>query len=602
MALPPPFITPATAIALAVALIGCTATLVQPAMRTAQNAGTIEAQLAQIYDQYFEEQLRLSPIRATYLGDDRYNDRLENPASEEYYAQMYDIERRYLSRVKAIPSATLQGAARMSYDVFVYGRELELAGEAFPDRLLPIDQMDNMALTLAVLGAGRGAQPFRNVRDYDHFLRRMDGFPTWVDSAIGAMRDGVQRGVVQPRVVMRKVIPQLRDIGVTDPKNSVFWQPVKNMPSEIPPAERARLEVAYAAKLGQSVLPAYRRLADFIEKEYLPHTRTTVAWTALPNGAAWYAHRIQLQTTTQMTADEIHRLGLAEVSRIRDDMDAVRRQVGFQGDLAAFLRHMQTDPKFVAKSADELLEKFRQLKKRVAGLLPAMFADFPKADYEVRPVEAFRARSAPGGFYQSPSADGKRPGMFYVNTFDLKAQPLYGVETLSLHEASPGHHFQGTIAQELTHLPRFQRFGDFNAYAEGWALYCESIGKELGLFVDPYQWFGRLDDENLRAMRLVVDTGLHTKNWTRDQAIEYMLDHSAMAATQVEAEVERYIAWPAQALAYKVGQLRITALRSKAQQVLGAKFDIKAFHSQVLRDGSLPLAVLEAKIHRWIRQ
>jgi len=301
-----------------------------------------------------------------------------------------------------------------------------------------------------------------------------------------------------------------------------------------------------------------------------------------------------------MSHDEIHALGLFEVARIRGEMIAVKEQVGFKGDLDAFFKHLETDPQFYFTNENDLLDGYRDIKKHVDSLLPRLFVDFPKADYEIRPVEAFRAQSAAGASYQAPSADGKRPGIFYVNTFNLKAQPKYGMETLSLHEASPGHHFQISIQQELTGLPRFRRFGGYTSYVEGWALYSESIGKELGVFTDPYQWYGRLADEMLRAMRLVVDTGLHSKGWSREQAIKYMLDNSSMAESDVTAEVERYMVMPGQALGYKLGQLRITALRAKAQQELGDKFDVREFHGQVLRDGALPMDVLSAKIDRWI--
>jgi uncharacterized protein (DUF885 family) len=301
-----------------------------------------------------------------------------------------------------------------------------------------------------------------------------------------------------------------------------------------------------------------------------------------------------------MSAKEIHELGIAEVARIEDEMRGVMRDTGFKGDLQAFFRFMQDDPQFYFTSGPALVAEYQVIKKRIDALLPRMFSLFPKADYEVREVEPFRARSSAGGFYQPPSADGKRPGYFYVNTYNLKAQPKFGMETLSLHEAAPGHHFQIALQQELPQLPRFRRYGGYNAYVEGWALYAESIGKELGVFTDPYQWYGRLADEMLRAMRLVVDTGLHAFGWTREQAIEYMHTHSSMAGTDIEAEVERYIVWPGQALGYKVGQLRISALRREAEQKLGAKFDVRAFHAEVLKDGSLPLDVLEAKLRRWM--
>jgi uncharacterized protein (DUF885 family) len=372
------------------------------------------------------------------------------------------------------------------------------------------------------------------------------------------------------------------------------------MPTKIPAADRERLIAAYRATLVQEVLPAYQRLADFIEKDYLPAARTSVGWTDLADGEAWYRWRVREATTMDMAPEEIHALGLAEVARIRGEMLAVKQKVGFEGDLDAFFKHLEEDPKFYFTNEHDLLEAYRDVKQRIDAMLPKLFSDFPKADYEIRPVEPFRAASAAGASYQSPSADGKRPGIFYINTFNLKAQPRFGIETLSLHEAAPGHHFQIAIQQELSELPRFRRFNNYVSYAEGWALYAESIGKELGLFTDPYQWYGRLSDEMLRAMRLVVDTGLHVKGWTREQSIQYMLDNSSLAESDVTAEVERYIVWPGQALGYKLGQLHISALRAKAQKELGSAFDVRKFHSQVLRDGALPMDVLTAKIERWI--
>jgi uncharacterized protein (DUF885 family) len=349
------------------------------------------------------------------------------------------------------------------------------------------------------------------------------------------------------------------------------------------------------------LLPAYRRLRDFVRDEYLPRTRSSVAWTALPDGQAWYGYYVQEHTTTNMTPEQIHQLGLSEVSRILGEMDRVRQQVGFKGDLQAFFNHLESDPRYYYTNGADLLRDYGLLKTRIDAALPRLFSVFPKADYEVREVEAFRAESAAGGSYQPPPADGSRPGIFYVNTYNLKAQPKYGMETLSLHEAAPGHHFQVSIQQELEGVPRFRRFGgDYTAYVEGWALYAEYLGKELGLFTDPYQWFGRLNDEQLRAMRLVVDTGLHAKGWTREQAIKYMLDNSTLAESDVVSEVERYIAWPGQALGYKVGDLRIQGLRHKAEQALGPKFDVRDFHREVLSDGAVPLDVLEAKVDRWI--
>ncbi len=558
------------------------------------------ARLNAIYEDFFEEMLRLMPTMATWLGDERYNDRLENTASAAFGEEYAAVNRRFLETVRAIDPATLTGSDRISYDVFVRERELALAEQRFPGYLLPVDQMDSMASTFALFGSGAAAQPFRNAADYDHFLTRSGDFIVWVDTAIASMREGMRRGVTQPRAVILKVVPQLREIANPDPEKTVFWNAIRAMPESVSAADRERITARWRSTITSGIVPAYLRLADFIEKEYAPAARTSVGWSALPDGAEWYRHQIRKQTTTDLTAEEIHALGLTEVARIRAEMEAVKRQVGFNGDLAAFFRYLQTDPKFYFTRSEDVLQGYVQLKQRIDALLPKMFSDFPKAQYEVRAVEPFRAASAAGGSYQPPSADGKRPGIFYVNTYNLKAQPIFGMETLSLHEAAPGHHFQIAIQQELSELPRFRRFNGYVAYAEGWALYAESIGKELGLFTDPYQWYGRLSDEMLRAMRLVVDTGLHAKGWSREQAIQYMTDNSSMVASDVEAEVERYIVWPGQALGYKVGQLRISAMRARAEAALGPRFDIRAFHSQVLRDGALPLAVLEAKIDRWI--
>ena len=400
---------------------------------------------------------------------------------------------------------------------------------------------------------------------------------------------------------MAKVLPQIEAMIVAEPGDSLFFAPVKAFPDAVGAADRERLEAAYLAAIRDEVTPAFVRLRDFVRDEYLPATRSTVAWSALPDGEAWYAFYAQEHTTTTMTAEEIHQLGLSEVKRILGEMDRVRQTVGFEGDLEAFFEFLETDPQFYFTKGEDLLQGYRDLKLRIDAALPRLFSVFPKADYEVREVEAFRAQSAAGASYQAPSADGSRPGIFYVNTFNLKAQPKFGMETLSLHEASPGHHFQVTIQQELEDLPRFRRFGgDYTAYVEGWALYAEYLGKELGLFTDPYQWFGRLNDEQLRAMRLVVDTGLHAKGWTREQAIRFMLDNSTLAESDVESEVERYIAWPGQALGDKVGDLRIQAMRRRAEAELGPKFDVRDFHREVLSDGAVPMGVLEAKIDRWI--
>jgi uncharacterized protein (DUF885 family) len=583
---------PLVTAALIVTTLGGCAT--QPSSRGADSA------LNDLVEEYFDSQLELSPMNATAIGDSRYDDRLDETTSPGFREKELGILRAFLDRARRIDAASLSPSARITWEIFVGERELELEGQRFPEELIPLNQMGGLPLDLALYGSGTGPQPFTNTREYERFLKRARELPRWVDGAIAMMREGMSRGITLPRPAVAKVIPQLRDIIAARAEDSIFWEPIKAFPPKMPAGDQARLTQEYRDAISREVLPAYRRLADFMERDYLPAARTTVGWSDLADGAEWYRWRMRESTTMKLEPGQVHELGLAEVARIRGEMLAVKEQVGFQGDLDAFFKHLEEDPKFYFESEGELLEAYRDVKHHIDELLPKMFSDFPKADYEIRAVEPFRAASAAGASYQGPSADGKRPGIFYINTFNLKAQPKFGLETLSLHEAAPGHHFQIAIQQELTGLPRFRRFNNYVSYAEGWALYAESIGKELGVFTDPYQWYGRLSDEMLRAMRLVVDTGLHAKGWSREQSIRYMLDNSSLAESDVTAEVERYIVWPGQALGYKLGQLHISALRAKAQQALGAAFDVREFHSQVLRDGAVPLDVLTAKVDRWI--
>jgi uncharacterized protein (DUF885 family) len=559
------------------------------------------ARLNTLVEQYFEEWLKLNPLSATFIGDNRYNDSLPNSIGPQQRAAEHELNARYLAAIKAIDPAGLSPRERISYDIFLRERERALEAERFPWHLLPINQAGSLVTLMPALGSGDSAQPFATVQDYENWLGRLDGFAVWMDQAVANMREGMAKGVVQPRPVMEKLLPQLEAMIVAEPEKSLFYAPLRKFPETIAVPEQERLTAAYSKKISGTVVPAYARMRDFVRDEYLPKTRDSVAWTALPDGAAWYAFAVREHTTTDMSPDEIHELGLSEVGRILGEMDGVRRQVGFDGDLEAFFTHLETSPEFYFTQGADLVRGYNEIKRRIDAQLPRLFSVLPKADYEVREVEAFRAQSSAGAFYQQPSADGSRPGIFYVNTYNLKAQPKFGMETLSLHEASPGHHFQISIQQELEDVPRFRRFGgDYTAFVEGWALYAEYLGKELGLFTDPYQWFGRLNDEQLRAMRLVVDTGLHSKGWSRERAIKYMLDNSTLAETDVVSEVERYIAWPGQALGYKVGDLHIQGLRRRAEQELGEKFDIRDFHREVLGDGAVPLSVLDAKIDRWI--
>lgn len=567
---------------------------------SAAPASSKAAQLDQLYAQFWEEQLKLNPVQATFVGDPRYNDQLPNFFSKAYIDQVNRFNEQWLAKVKAIGSDGLNGQALLSYQIFVKQQQDAVDGEQFHNELLPIDQFNNIALMAVQLGSGTNAQPFQTVKDYDNWLARAGKIPAIYDQAIANMREGVKEGIVQPRVLMVKVVPQLDAVIKARPEDSEFWGPIKNMPKDFSAADKQRLTAAYRHLIADELMPSYKRLRDYVANDYMPHTRDTVGMDALPDGKAWYAYDVRLMTTTDETPEQIHAIGVSEVARIKAEMDALRVQVGFKSDLKAFFHYLQTDPRFTFKSEKALLDGYNSVYAKVMKGVPRDFSIRPKAPFEIRPVEAYRAKSAAGGQYQPPSEDGKRPGIFYVNTYDLPSRKTWDMEDLFLHEAIPGHHFQLSIQQEQTGLPMFRRFGGETAFIEGYALYCETIGDELGMYTDPYQKFGQLQAEQFRAMRLVVDTGIHALGWTREQAIQYMLDNSAMSPTDVTAEVERYIAMPAQALAYKTGQMKISELRAKAAKELGPKFDVRAFHTQILDDGALPLAVLEDKIDRWI--
>ncbi|GAA4363464.1 DUF885 domain-containing protein [Kangiella marina] len=558
--------------------------------------------LNQLFAENFEEGLALNPIQATAIGDKRYNDQLPNFLSPEFQKKSHDFTVKWLDKIKSIDRGLLSGQDRLSYDVFVYQSEMQLEGEQFPGHLIPINQSNNIASFFAQLGSGKSLQPFETVEDYENWLKRVNDGIAVMDQIIINMNQGIEQNVVQPKALMEKVIPQLKAHVVESPEDSVFYQPIANLPESFSAEDKERLTAEYKASINQQIVPAYQRLHDFIKDDYLEHARDTFGLSEQPNGEAWYNYQLKTYTTTGLTADDIHQFGLDEVARIRAEMKQVMKEVDFEGEtLAEWFAYVQSNPEFYYDNEEDLLQGYRDLQTKVNKLLPTMFDIEPKSDYEVRAVEAYRAESSAGASYMPGSPDGSRPGVFYVNTFNLKGQPKYGMETLSIHEAAPGHHFQISLQQEVEGLPMFRRFGGLSVFSEGWALYAESIGKEMGMFTDPMQYYGRLSDEMLRAMRLVVDTGLHAKGWSRQQAIDYMMENSSMADTDVISEVERYIAWPGQAVSYKVGQREISRLRAEAEKALGDQFDIREFHTQVLIDGALPMPVLKTKIREWIK-
>jgi uncharacterized protein (DUF885 family) len=558
------------------------------------------AAMARLYEEYWEASLARNPVMATFVGDARYNAELPDWGSQAYREETRAFMTDWLERVQAMGTSGLDGQDLLNYQIFVRNLQSGLEAQQYPGWMLPINQMSGIHTFPAQLGSGSGAQPFKTVQDYDNWLARAGRLPVLFETSIANMRAGVEAGIVQPRPLMDKVVPQLDNLIAATPEESVFWGPIARLPEDFPAAEKERLTAAYRTLIADELMPAYRALRTFIANEYLPETRESVGLDKLPGGAEWYAFAVRESTTTDLTPDEIHRIGLSEVARIHAEIHGVMSEVGFEGSMAEFFEFVKTDPQFEFESEDALLDFYRAIDARVSARIHEKYSLLPKAPYEIRPVEPFRAQSMAGGQYFPPSDDGSRPGIFYVNTYDLPSRKTWDAESLFLHEAVPGHHFQLALQIELTDMPAFRRWGGENAFAEGWGLYAESQGKALGLYTDPYQYFGRLQWELWRAIRLVVDTGLHSKDWSREQVIAYMLENSATSEVNAIAEAERYIAWPAQALAYKIGELKILELRAKAERELGEAFDVRDFHAEVLRDGAVPLEVLEDKIDRWI--
>lgn len=556
--------------------------------------------LATLFEDYWQEGLQLNPIGATYVGDSRYNDLLPNTLGPEYRAASLAYAQKWRNRIAEVDTSVLDEQDRLSVQIALRDLDDEIAGAKFPSWLQPINQFYSIPNQLAQLGSGTSAQPFKTVQDYDNWLKRASLIPALFDQAIANMREGVKASVVQPKVLMDKVLPQLDALIAEDPTKTLFWKPITALPAEFSEEDKARLTAAYTALIKDQLLPAYKGLRDFIRNDYLPQTRSSVGLKALPNGAEWYAHQVRVTTSTDLTPEQIHQIGLDEVARIHGEMRKIIKELRFRGDLKKFFHFLDTDKRFEFESEAELLAYYENLRDKVMAGVPRLFTSTPKAGFEIRPVEAFRNKSAAGGSYMIPSEDGTRPGIFYVNTYDLPSRKIWDAEDLFLHEAIPGHHFQLALQQELTGLPKFRRFGGVTAYVEGWGLYAESLGKELGVYQDPYDYFGYLQNELWRAIRLVVDTGLHSKGWSRQQVINYMLANSAQSETQAVSEAERYMAIPGQALAYKLGELKIKELRKRAETALGPKFDIREFHREVLKDGAVPLDVLDDKINRWI--
>ncbi|MBO3271843.1 DUF885 domain-containing protein [Hymenobacter defluvii] len=572
------------------------------------------ASLRALYSNYWEQQSRFFPLEATGQGDNRFNNRLPNDQTHAFRDSLRTFYQTSLDQLHLFQRDSLAENDKISYDIFEYEMQTRLGGLKLNTWQMPFQQFWGLPLTMGQLGAGTGNQPFKTAQDYDNWLGRTKGFAVWADSAIANFRVGMRTGVVLPRPLVEKMIPQMQAFVVSDPTKSLFFAPVKQFPAGVSEVDQQRLVDSYKAAILTQLVPTYRKLADFLKNEYLPVSRTTTGISEIPDGADTYRYYVKYWTTTDKTPEEIYQTGRAEVSRIRGEMEDIKRKVGFKGDLAAFFEHLKTDKQFTPyQNSEQVLDAFRGIQARIEPNLKKMFGRTPKTPFEIRQTEAFRAESASAEYNQG-SPDGARPGIFYIPILNAREFNITsGMESLFLHEAIPGHHYQISLQQENDSLPKFRRFAWYGAMGEGWALYTESLGKELGLYTDPYQRMGALGDEIHRAIRLVVDVGMHTKGMTREEAIQYMMENEAISEQGATAEIERYMAIPGQALSYKVGALKIQELRAKYQSLLGATqklrarnrreqtshFSLSAFHDELLKDGVMPLSVLERKMDAW---
>lgn len=570
-----------------------------PAFAQAKEPATPE-KMNQLYADYWEDYLRENPIAATFNGDQRYNNRFGAVTSAEQRAQSRALAEKYLARSAQFDPASLPSEDRISYDLLRYRLQQVLDGLRFPTDLAPVDQFSGLHLTLAQLGSGTSAQPFQTVQDYDNWLQRAAGYAPAVDAMMADMRTGIAQGVVMPKALISRVLPQLENVGTDDLEKSTYMGPVKKFPASFSDADKARLTDAYGKLVREQLAPANRKLLAFMRDTYLPAGRDTAGIGALPGGQDWYAFLARRSTTTELTPAEIHDIGLREVARIRAQFEEAKVKVGFKGTLKEFFTYLNTAPELRFKSRDDIQAAYEAMRPRVEAKVGLLFANVPKAPFEIRPVEAFREVSAAPASYQRGSVDGKRPGVFYFNAYKPETRTRFTTTAFFLHEAIPGHHFERSLAQETTGLPAFRRFGSSIAFSEGWGLYSEMLGQEIGMYDDPWQWVGRLTAEIWRGVRLVVDTGIHSKGWTREQAIAYFKDNVPQDEVTAVQEVERYIAVPGQALSYKIGELKLRELRARAEKALGKDFDLRAFHNEVLSHGSVSLDVLDAAVNRWI--
>ncbi len=569
---------------------------------TEENTTKASIPFGEMLDNYYEDGLKLNPLTATMAGDNRYNDQFPDVLSATYKAKAKAHFESYKAAINSYPDEDLSESEKMSKAILAWDCNVNLEGLSYKKDLMPIDQMWSPHLMVGQLASGASAQPFKTAQDYRNWEKRVDGYLEWLASSEKNMRQGISEGYVLPKSLIKKVVPQMDALAQSDVENHLFYKPVLNIPDEISEEDQKAIKTSYTKMITEKVIPAYIKMRDFMAGEYMDAGRESSGFSDLPNGSDYYDFAIKYYTTTTMTADQIHQLGLSEVARIRSEMEKIKEQVGFKGDLKAFFDFVRNSKEQMPFSTpEEIIANFNKIHETMKPKVDELFSLQPKTGFEVRRTETFREKSA-SAEYNPGSLDGTRPGIFYTPIPDATTYNVYSDESLFLHEAIPGHHFQISLTQESTELPQFRKTLWYSAYGEGWALYTESLGSELGLYTDPYQLFGMLGAEMHRAVRLVVDTGIHTKGWSREKAIAYCLDNEAESEAGITSEIERYMANPGQALSYKIGQLKIRELRAKATDALGEAFDIREFHKQVLETGCIPLALLEDKIDNWIEK
>ena len=562
-------------------------------------------ELDSIASNYYEQYLKLYPLEATAQGDLRYNDQLPINIDKDFISGEISFYNSVQKQLKKVDYKNLSDDQKTVYDVLDYTLKDKIERYAYHPEYIPFTQFGGLPLDFPLLGSGQGSQPFKTEKDYDDWLKRAEKFPDWMDTAIENFRTGIANNYVLPKKLVVKMIPQMKadEIITTNFDKNIFYGPIKNFPKSFNAAQKDKFTVLYKDMITKKIIPTYTKMGNFLETEYLPKARNTDGINALPKGNEIYTYYAKSWTTTGKTPEEINKIGLEQVAMLRNEMEKVKQQVGFNGTLEQFISHVKEDPKAMPyKTNKEVLAAFNGILTKITPKLKTMFSITPKTPFEIRQTEKFREASA-SAEYVVGTPDGKRPGIFYIPLPNPeKFNVTSGMESLFLHEAIPGHHYQISLQQENTKLPKFMRFGWFGAYGEGWALYCESLGKEFGLYTDPYQKMGSLSDAMLRAVRLVVDTGIHTGKMTREEAIAYFLNNIAYDEAGATAEIERYMAMPGQALSYKIGALKIRELRDKYQKQLGSKFSLAQFHDEVLNQGCLPLDVLERKMDNWAKK